>query len=279
MKNSKKRTIKSILEKSNGVISTIVGAATNCWIGDSTGITGELVGINVNKLITEIANEFDTRKLSDLEVGRVAEVMGYAIDDINLKLKEGKIIRNDNFFEDDIKDRTDGEEIFEGVIVAAQREYENKKLKYYGKLLSNISFREDVSKDQAVQLIQIAQRLSYRQYILIMIIAHSQFIKNSNEKLPYLDNNALMKKKSTSYNDISVYQDIYELYRMGILNGGGDIILEMGYIIPSKLGIQGVGVRLFELMELDKVSVEVSEDFEDYLDILRVIKHERVNIN
>jgi hypothetical protein len=279
LKNSKKRTIKSILEKSNGVISTIVGAATNCWIGDSTGITGELVGINVNKLITEIANEFDTRKLSDLEVGRVAEVMGYAIDDINLKLKEGKIIRNDNFFEDDIKDRTDGEEIFEGVIVAAQREYENKKLKYYGKLLSNISFRKDVSKDQAVQLIQIAQRLSYRQYILIMIIAHSQFIKNSNEKLPYLDNNALMKKKSTNYNDISVYQDIYELYRMGILNGGGDIILEMGYIIPSKLGIQGVGVRLFELMELDKVSVEVSEDFKDYLDILRVIKHERVNIN
>lgn len=279
MKNSKKRTIKSILDKSNGVISTIVGAATNCWIGDSTGITGELVGMNVNKLITEIANEFDTRKLSDLEVGRVAEVMGYAIDDINFKLKEGKIIRNDNFFEDDIKDRTDGEEIFEGVIVAAQREYENKKLKYYGKLLSNISFREDVSKDQAVQLIQIAQRLSYRQYILIMIIAHSQFMKNSNVKLPYLDNNALIKKKSTSYNDISVYQDIYELYRMGILNGGGDVILEMGYIIPSKLGIQGVGVRLFELMELDKVSVEVSEYFKDYLEILRLLKHEKLNIN
>lgn len=279
MKNSKKRTIKSILDKSNGVISTIVGAATNCWIGDSTGITGELVGMNVNKLITEIANEFDTRKLSDLEVGRVAEVMGYAIDYINLKLKEGKIIRNDNFFEDDMKDRTDGEEIFEGVIVAAQREYENKKLKYYGKLLSNISFREDVSKDQAIQLIQIAQRLSYRQYILIMIIAHSQFMKNSNEKLPYLDNNALMKKKSTSYNDVSVYQDIYELYRMGILNGGGDVILEMGYIIPSKLGIQGVGVRLFELMELDKISVKVSEDFKDYLDILRLIKHEKLNIN
>lgn len=66
---------------------------------------------------------------------------------------------------------------------------------------------------------------------------------------------------------------------MGILNGGGDIILEMGYIIPSKLGIQGVGVRLFELMELAKVSVEVLEDFKDYLDILRAIKHERVNIN
>lgn len=279
MKNSKKRTIRNLLEKSNGVISTIVGAATNCWVGDSTGITGDLVGMNVNTLITEIANEFDTRKLSDLEIERVADVMGYAIKDINLKLKEGKTIRNDNFFADNINDRTDGEEIFEGVIVASQREYENKKLKYYGKLLSNISFRADVSKDQAVELIQIAQRLSYRQYILIMIIAHSQFMKNSNVKLPYLYNNALMKKNCTSYNDISVYQDIYELYRMGILNGGGDIILEMGYIIPSKLGIQGVGVRLFELMELDKVSAEVSEDFKDYLDILIVIKHDSLNIN
>ena len=279
MKNSKKRTVKRLLEKSKGVISTMAAGATNCWIGDPTGITGELVGMSINTLITEIANEFDTRKLSDLEIGRVADVMGYAIDDINLKLKEGKTIRNDNFFEDDINDRTDGEEIFEGVIVAAQREFENKKLKYYGKLLSNISFREDVSKAQAVQLIQIAQRLRYRQYILIMIIAQSQFMKINNVKLPYLDNNQLIEKKSTSYNDISIYQDIYELYRMGMLNGGGEVILEMGYIIPSKLGIQGVGVRLFELKELDKPPTEMPEILKDYLDVLKVIKHEKLNIN
>ncbi|MDU5111598.1 MAG: hypothetical protein E6248_14240 [Clostridium sp.] len=277
MKNSQKRTVKSILEKSKNVICTMAGGVTNLWVGDPTGITGELVSMNVNTLITEIANEFDTRKLSDLEVGRVADVMGYAIEDINLKLKEGKTIRNDNFFEFGIDDRSDGEEIFEGVIVAAQREFENKKLRYYGKLLSNISFREDISKDQAVQLIQIAQKLSYRQYILIMIIAQSQFMKINNVKSPYLEDSPLMKKKSTSYSNISVYQDIYELYRMGMLNGGGKIILEMGYIIPSELEIQGVGVRLFELMELNKPSGEMVGNFKDYLEVLKVIKHEKLH--
>lgn len=103
----------------------------------------------------DLDNLLDQSRLSDLEVMRVSEVMGNSMKKISDNLQDGKKLREDSFFTNSEENSSDGEEVFEGIIVSAQREYEGRKLKYYGNLLANLGFREDVSRPEAIQLIQL----------------------------------------------------------------------------------------------------------------------------
>ena len=49
-------------------------------------------------------------------------------------------------------DRSFADEIIEGVLLAAQREYQEKKLPLYGNLLTNIAFRSDIDRVTANRL-------------------------------------------------------------------------------------------------------------------------------
>lgn len=48
----------------------------------------------------------------------------------------------------------------------------------------------------------------------------------------------------------------------------------MGNIVPSNLNLQGVGVRLAQLIEVDKIQ----DNFDDYIQVLRVLKSGKLNI-
>lgn len=277
MKNKTRRSIVKSLENIKCITSNVVGGLVNLAINDPTGISGAVAETSTDLLITKFANELDTRKLSELEILRVSEVMEFTVNKIYDNLKANKKIRDDGFFTNKIEDMSDGEEIFEGIIISSQREFENKKLKYYGKMLANIAFREDISKVDAVQLIKLAEQLSYRQYLILSVIGTSQSMKNSQfGHMPFLKDTPFAtdpKGTHVQYSHISVYQDIYEMYKIGLLNGSGNVILELGYIVPSKLNIQGVGIRLYELMEL----AALGEDFSDIEDILNVLKSDQLN--
>jgi hypothetical protein len=278
MKNKTKRSIVKSLENIKCITAKTVGGLVTLAIKDPTGISGAIAETSTDLLITKFANELDTRKLSELETLRVSEVMEFTINKIYDNLKAHKKIRRDGFFTNKIEDISDGEEIFEGIIISSQREFENRKLKYYGKMLANIAFREDVSKVDAVQLIKLAEQLTYRQYLILSLIGTSQIMKNSQfGNMPFLRDTPFAtdpKGTHVQYSHISVYQDIYEMYKIGLLNSEGDAILELGYIVPSKLNMQGVGVRLYELMELDKLE----NDFSDIGDLLNILKSDRLNM-
>lgn len=274
MKGTTKRKISDILRKNKNIIESLAGGATSYVLTDPTGISGEGIKLVLDKLITKFVNDLDTRKLSELEVIRIGEAFTYSIDEISKNLKEGKQLRSDGFFDKNINDSSDAQEIFEGIIVVSQREYENKKLQYLGKLLANIGFDNSITKQESVQLIELASRLSYRQYIIIAIIVQSQLMRDHCNSLPFLSN-TMFKDSDMNYEKISIFQDIFELYRIGLVNGNGKVILEMGYIVPSELNVQGVGVKLYQLMKLN----ELSKEAEDFLNVFKFIKHEWCHIN
>ena len=263
--------IKKEITKNKNIISTTTGNITSYVLKDPTGLSGTIIKMAMDKLLTVLVNDVENRMLSELEKQKVADVLKYAVDDISKKLREGKKIRNDGFFSTSTDDKADAQEIFESIIIEAQREYENKKLQYYGKLLSNISFESNISKPIGIQLISLASKLTYRQYMLLSIIYQQSCIKN---KIPFLINKELASQE-INFEKISVYQDMYELYRNGLINGGGKIIMETGYINPSELRIQGIGVRLYELMELANICLENSND---YIELLNIIKHPNCNL-
>jgi hypothetical protein len=87
----------------------------------------------------------------------------------NLSVGSGKTLRQDCFFSNKINERSAAEEIFEGVLFAAEREYEEKKVKFEGNFFANIVFYPSIDRASANFLLRLAQRLSYRQLCLMAL--------------------------------------------------------------------------------------------------------------
>ena len=67
------------------------------------------------------------------------------------------------------------------------------------------------------------------------------------------------------YFDICL-QDTLELYNIGLVGGNGSVILEMPYIAPADIRVQGMGAMLYNLMELSKMPYT---ELEDLIEVLK----------
>lgn len=131
--------------------------------GSAGAITGGAGGPLITNTIKLLAKEIKQRYIDKREEARIGATIAYALVEIENNIRNGRQIRNDGFFASQEGNRSTADGVYEGVLLAAQREYEEKKLKYYGELLANIAFDESIDKGQANYLLRIAQNLSYRQ--------------------------------------------------------------------------------------------------------------------
>jgi hypothetical protein len=236
-------------EISGAVAGAIIGGAV---AGPSGSIAGAVGGTAIEKVISKIGTEIKERVLSKRENKKIGATVTFTLLKIKEKLDSGKQLRDDNFFKEDITGRSSADEITEGVLFAAQKEHEEKKLTYYGNLLANIAFDKTITKELANQLISVADRLTYQQLKLLNL-----FVINQLSPMSILKQGSYTT--ANGYELISVLQDIYDLYRIGLLNGNGNVILEMGYINPSQIKVQGTGALLYNLMELSKIPFDEME--------------------
>jgi hypothetical protein len=116
--------------------------------------------------LIEIGNDASERLLSERERMRMGGVMLYSADKIRKKLAAGSQPRDDGFFEKPSKthpacaelpfvDRPAAQEILEGILLVAQREYEEKKLPFLGNLYANIAFDSSIDRPYANFLLKI----------------------------------------------------------------------------------------------------------------------------
>ena len=105
------------------------------------------------------------------EKTRIGAAFIYATRKAQQRLNNGHKIREDDFFSVHPPDRSAAEEIIEGVLIAAQREHEEKKVPYYGYLLANIAFTPTISRVHGNLLIRLGQSLSYNQLCLLAVFA------------------------------------------------------------------------------------------------------------
>jgi hypothetical protein len=100
-------------------------------------------------------------------------------------------LRNDSFFDQGSEGRSTAEEVVEGVFRAAQREYEERKLRFMASLLSGIAFDSSVDRSAAVALIRTAESLSYRQLCLLAVYkAFTEWLNRQPKKpkgVPYTE--------------------------------------------------------------------------------------------
>jgi hypothetical protein len=178
---------------------------------------------------------------------RIGATLRYGIIKINENMAAGQQIRQDDFFQKQPDDRSTAEEVFEGILLTAQREYQEKKLKFYGNLLANIAFRVDIDRDLANALIRQVESMSYRQIcILSLSIRKGEF--STSAKGGWLSLN------SDNVIESSLQADVTNLHQQYILSSAQGSQGSEGELNASMLG--KLLIDLMELRDIDRADLE-----------------------
>jgi len=240
-----------------------LGGAAGAFLGlYASGPEGALAagagGVIVTKALIRMFHEVQGRLLSKREKARTETVKDYAITKIEEKLAEGAKRRGDDFFEIPtsyvaceeipIGERPVAEEIFEGILLAAQREHEEKKIPFLGNLLVNIAFNENVDKEHAYLLIKLAKYISFRQMCLLALFADSS--KYALKDGSYKENGK--QEIVLGPQRLALLHEIHDLDSKGLL-ACGTALLCIADVDPGKMKLEGPGKTLYYFMELRKI--------------------------
>ena len=248
-KNNNSQDITELIEAGSDIAGSAVGAGIGYLISGPTGaIIGGVSGPALKYTFLQLASEIKTRMIGEREKIRIGATIAFAVEKIQENLENGLTIRQDEFFEEKIGERSTADEILEGTLLAAQKEYQEKKLKFYGNLVANIAFYNEIDREQANFLIKLAESISYRQICILNI-----FVNKDNYNLK---ENDYTKAGEIGAKRVLLLQEIYDLDSYGILDCSNEAILGPGQIKPAKMNIQGAGALLYNLMELWTINAQ-----------------------
>lgn len=150
----------------------LTGAAAGGFVGYLVGgPAGALGGALTTTGVVWAVKEFASRFLSRREEVRVGGVVLFAAQHLDELLREGATLRDDGFFDDDHLGRNRGREVAEGVLLAARSAFEERKVRHLGRLLANVAVHPEVDAELASYMLGLAERMTWRQYVLIEAVA------------------------------------------------------------------------------------------------------------
>lgn len=236
------KIIEEIVESSSDITGNVVGTVLGGLVAGPAGlILGGTSGVIVTRVFKRIGKEVKERVLGTREELRIGAAYTFAINRIIENQRQGRVIRGDDFFSEIEDDRSFSEEILEGVILTAQREYEEKKIRFLGNLYGNICTNELISKDQANSFIKMADTLTYRQFCMIAL-----YFKKLN--LTYTPSN-IMVVKDTSFDIIA---ELTDLHQKGILLTP-KVSIEASGFSEKRYVITKGGILFYKMLGLDQI--------------------------
>lgn len=228
-----------------GIVGDTVGAAITAGIGCAIAGPG---GAILGTVLGSIGGDVLSRLLSKKEKERVDRACSAAASKIEENEKCGRHLRDDDFFENVDNDRSTAEEVYEGILLAAQKEYEEKKIELLGCLFANIAYDSSITRSIANGLIKEASELSYQQLKIIKAVGVLQQSAALGDDLRR--DNTTMEVRGLI--NVTIASDILILYHKSLVHSS-EAILDAAGIKPSRLSLVGRGAHLFNLMELSKV--------------------------
>lgn len=253
--DAQQRLVKSGASAAGAMLGALAGTAISTAIGVASG--GVLIGVLAGSLLEEIIKngmlDFAERHLSSRERCRVDTTLLYTINKIQELSNEGKVPREDWFHLQDETGRSSANEIFEGVLLKAKSEPQEKKLKFLGYFLANVAFNYTISPELANLFLKIADELSYRQFCYLSLI----------DRLKGLDAEPLRNRIHHNL-DLEVLRR--EEMRLHLYDFGEHGLIEddcSGYGYNTRLS--EIGKVFLSLFELSKIS----ED--DLLKLVRLL--------
>ncbi|MGF7119511.1 hypothetical protein [Methanobacterium oryzae] len=251
------KDIKELINAGSDIAGNAIGAGVGFLISGPEGaVIGGISAPLLKYTFLHLASEIKNRVIGEREKVRIGATIAFAAEKIQENLEKGLKVRQDDFFEKKMDERADADEILEGILLAAQREYQEKKLHFYGNLVANIAFYPDIDSEQANFLIKLAGDISYRQLCLLNLFVNKNKYNLREERYG---------TKETGAKIVLLLQEIYDLDSYGILNHSGAALLGVGNIIPAKINVQGAGALLYNLMELWTINTQEINQLADLL--------------
>jgi hypothetical protein len=151
--------------------SELVGQVAGAWTGaaSSNPILGVGVGFGTTEGLRRIGTEVRKWKLGPREEKRIGAIFLYTSHALKDRLASGEKLREDGFFDLDETGKSKDEEIAEAIVIAAEREHEERKIPYLGQLYAFIATRDSIDQGLANHLVRLAKSLSYRQYCILAL--------------------------------------------------------------------------------------------------------------
>lgn len=264
-----KDKIKSLITTGTEIAGNVTGGAITFL---TEGLGGVALGGSLGVVISKILSDITNRLLSNREQVRVGATATYAITKVKARLNSGDELRNDGFFEDKGEGRTDADEIFEGVLLKAKNEHEEKKASILGNIFANTAFFPGFSVGEANHLLQIAENLTYRKMCILSLIKRKdeiQGIKLREES--YVEDIRDEKKvlwtrprdEIIPEETMSMLQEAYEISNLGLIvcKDKSDVVVKESYwellgwsdIVPDGLELTEMGKRYYQVMGLDDI--------------------------
>lgn len=197
------------------------------------------------------------RTLGNREARRIGSLSEIAAEEIRRQIDSNRSLRTDGFFDRYTDDRSAADELFEGVLLVAQREHEEKRLHLLSKTMARFAFSPSIDRSECNFLIRLAERLSYRQFCLLSLF-------NPDKRDSYnLRTDIKSNPWSLVDNDprVGVLQDILELHRLTLVqqksleneNGSHVIMVEIFLVAPGRTHVvTGPAESLTRLTDLHK---------------------------
>lgn len=238
---------KELLRYGKVLAGAVVGSLLTAGTNDpGVQITGSAIGA----ILPEVLNDFASRHLSEREKIRVGAVGYYAIKKIKTNLDENATI-NKEFVKKLDNHRSSAEELFEGILIKAKNEAEEKKIKHIGAIFGNAIFVEDISPDDVNHLLSLVDRLTYRK---MCVMAFYNRIQDLNSRDIMDDSFSWYPNIKLQLTTRATLQDILELDGLGIMDLN---LLTPSHIhlMPRRHTLSELGKKYYQLMSLDEIDI------------------------
>lgn len=249
------------------IIDTTSAAVANL-VPAISGLTGNLAIASAGAVIAPIIqtgiSELAHQVLGNLQRRKIMATANLICETVVNKLESEIPLRKDNFFDPRYnpllqEKESPASKLLEGTLLKAKEEYDSKKLPFLSFLTSNIFFAPNISESKAFVLLEILEKLSYRQ-----LCALSIFYKRN-----ILPVGKWESRLKASYNLQDYYDIAYEFISLK------DFLLIEQYIPEGGMGIgvsdyriTALGKDLYSvanLMKVDNQDVLALESKIDYI--------------
>ncbi|WP_176393903.1 hypothetical protein [Pseudomonas putida] len=229
--------------------------------GTLGGLPGSVASAAAAKACELVIEDIAERMLSTREQHKVGGVAALAIDGIRERL-QWESPRNDGFFERKEDDQpSPGEEIFEGVLLAAKQEHERKKLEYIARFFTNLVFKPDFQPAEANHLLAIAETLTYQQFCILAVIANRELFTLRSEAWP--ERGVIPTEKlDLAHQAFYLYQRQF-LVSIDPQRGQAGFVYDIAHILPIHGHLSPTGQRIVEILGLREIPLVELEEVAD----------------
>ena len=248
------RNFKRLVDAGAEITGNLAGSAVSYFMGGPIGALAGGAFSPVLRHMLGLATDVIERGISKSETKRIGATLTFAAAKVRERLDRGEKVREDGFFEEEANNRAAADEIAEGVILVAQREHEEKKLKFYGALLANLAFTPGIDRGYSNLLLRLGDQLSYRQLCLLVLFTLKDSIEGPGLRKKDF-RTEVGQKVTVSTPAMAILYEVFDLYSRGLVSGGASALLGLLDINPAQMTVQGAGPVLFQLMELYTVDM------------------------